>query len=37
MYISYYPDYYKDEFLRLINMPFGYNIDKRMKFLQGRK
>jgi hypothetical protein len=27
--------YYKDEFLRLINMPYGYNVDRRLAFLHG--
>lgn len=28
-------DYYKDEFLRFINMPYGYQAEKRLKFIQG--
>jgi len=28
-------DYYKDEFLRFINMPYGYQPEKRLKFIQG--
>ncbi len=28
-------DYYKEEFLRFINMPYGYQPEKRLKFIQG--
>ena len=35
MYSFFYLVYYKFDFLRLINMPFGYNIEKRIKMLQG--
>jgi hypothetical protein len=27
--------YYKNDFLRLINMPYGYSPERRIKFLQG--
>lgn len=30
-----YLDYYKDDFLRLINMPYGYQPSKRLSFIQG--
>ena len=29
------PDYYKDEFIRFINTPYGYQPEKRLKFMQG--
>jgi hypothetical protein len=28
-------DYYKDEFLRFVNMPYGYQPEQRLKFIQG--
>jgi hypothetical protein len=35
MYLFYHLVYYKNEFLKLINMPYGYSVEKRLKFLHG--
>jgi len=37
MYHIHYLVYYKDDFLRLINMPYGYNINNRISSLHGYK
>lgn len=34
-FFKFYLYYYKDEFLRFINMPYGYQPEKRLKFIQG--
>ena len=35
MYLLFYLVYYKFDFLRLINMPYGFNVEKKIKNLQG--
>lgn len=35
MYPSHYLDFYKDEFLKMINLPYGYNQKTRIKIIQG--
>lgn len=35
MYSILYSVYYKLDFLRLINMPYGLNVEKKIKILRG--
>jgi hypothetical protein len=35
MYSPAHSVYYRDEFLRLINMPYGYSINRRLAFMHG--
>lgn len=35
MYPIHYVVYYRDEFLRLINMPYGYSPSRRLAFMHG--
>ena len=35
MYWMPYVDFFKEEFLKLINMPFGFSQKSRLKILQG--
>lgn len=35
MYSPFHIVYYRDEFLRLINMPYGYSLNRRLAFMHG--
>lgn len=33
--LNFIEEYYRDDFLRWINMPYGYSSESRLKLLQG--